>query len=321
VAYLADGKPDLAATYRAIAAMDEEFEKWGWKSPRDFGYIEKIASLLRDPGFILVTRDILESALSGLTYQNMPIELGLYEGAAVYQSITGSLRLLPWPTLVVSYSEALQHPQPLVELICSFLSIRPEAPIREHAASFIQPGKHAYRLFDADPDDPPVLIAEEDLRMDAELLAVEVGKRYGAEYLQRFDILMADTRTTADKLCSKLVAPEKTGLSSELSGQLCRLLMSLPQDDFPNAHSQCDALKAARYDPASNRLLVTLKDLLDTLASAAHRAKDKLDCRASETGLTDFKRVYYILQVLIRVRELLRRGSHLVKFQSAPPDT
>lgn len=149
VAHLADGEPDLAATYRAIAAMDHEFEKWGWKSPRDFAQLEKIASLLRDPGFIFVTRDVLESALSGLAYQNMPFELGLYEVTTVYRRLAHSLRFLPWPTLVVSYSDALQHPRPLVDLLCSFLSIRPEGNLRAQAASFIQPGKHTYRLFDA----------------------------------------------------------------------------------------------------------------------------------------------------------------------------
>lgn len=321
VVYLADGKLDLAATYCAIAAMDNEFEKWGWKSPRDFGLFETIASLLREPGFIFVTRDILESALSGLAYQNMPLELGLYEAATVYRRLADSLRLLPWPTLVVSYSDALQHPQTLVDLLCSFLSIHPEAQVRERAASFIQPGKHAYRLFDAKPEDPPALIAEEDLRMDKEVLAADVSKRYGADYLQRFDTLMADTQVAAEKFSSKLAQLQKAGLASELIGQLCRLLLSLPRDDFQNAQSHCDALKAALPGPATNeQFLATLKGLLDSIVGAAHRAEAKLDGRAPETGFTDFKRVYYVLQVLIRIREVLRRGLHLVKFQSAPQD-
>lgn len=35
--------------------------------------------------------------------------------------------------------------------------------------------------------------------MDAELLAHDVGKRYGAEYLRCFDTLMAETRTAVQK--------------------------------------------------------------------------------------------------------------------------
>ena len=322
VVYMADGRPDLAATYRAIAAMDHEFELWGWKSPRDFGQLDKIASLLRDPGFIFVTRDILESALSGLAYQNMPLELGLYEAAAVYQSLADRLRFLPWPTLFVSYADALVHPQPLVDLLCSFLNIHPAAALRERAASFIQPGKHAYRFFDAKPDDPAVPIPEEELRSDAESLAAEVSKRYGAEYLQGFATVMADTRIMAQQFGSMLEPLERAGLVAELVSQLCRITVSLSWDDFPDAQDLCEAVEASLRDRTSHeRFPAALSDLLDGIASAARHAEAKLDGRASHTGLSDFQRVYYVLQVLLRVREVMRRGLYLVKFQSAPRHT
>ena len=76
---------------------------------------------------------------------------------------------------------------------------------------------------------PPALIAEEDLRMDAEFLASDVGKRYGAEYLRYFDTLMAETRTAAQKLGSIVGRQEKADLTSEFAGQPCRLLLSLPR--------------------------------------------------------------------------------------------
>jgi hypothetical protein len=319
VVHLADGEPDLAATYRAIAAMDREFEKWGWKSPRDFAQLDKIASLLRDLGFIFATRDVLESALSGLAYQNMPLEPGLYEVTTVYRRLAHGLRFLLWPTLVVSYSDALQHPRSLVDLLCSFLSIQPEISLRARAASFIQPGKHSYRLFDAAPGDPPALIAEEDLRMDAEFLASDVGKRYGAEYLRYFDMLMAETRAAAQKLGSIVGRGEKADLTSEFAGQLCRLLLSLPQEDFPMAQSHCEAIEASLRDRASNeRFLAAFMELLDSLASSACSAKARLDGRGSHTGFTDFKRVYYVLEVLIRIREAVRRALQVAKFQSTP---
>src|SRR5438105_3272556 len=83
----------------------------------------------------------------------------------------------------------------------------------ERAGRFSQPGKHAYRLFDAKPEAPPALIAEEDLRMDAERLAASVGKQYGADYLRRFNTLLAETRVTAEKLGSKLAWLERAGLT------------------------------------------------------------------------------------------------------------
>src|SRR5438067_5273183 len=98
--YHRGGELDLPASRRAIAQMDRAHEIWGWKSPRDVFQLEQLLPLLRDPGFIFVTRDILEASLSGLRYQDVPLYIGLDDTALVYRAITGRLRLWPWPILV-----------------------------------------------------------------------------------------------------------------------------------------------------------------------------------------------------------------------------
>jgi hypothetical protein len=313
VVYSSDGRLDLDATYRAVAAMDAEFPLWGWKSPRDFGLFETVGGLLRDPGFIFVTRDILESALSGAAQQDMPVELGLYEAATVYRRIADSLRYLPWPTMVVSYRDALEKSEELVTVLCSFLDIDPGSAAKKQATDFIQPGTRAYRLFDAKREDAPVEISPEDLRMDSEDLAAGIGRRYGSSYLERFEKAMAETRSLLEKFDTKINREKANSLVGELIEQLCRLFASVPGDAFPNARGCSQSLqKVSATERAGAKLGVVLSMILDNLDRDVQDAARQLENRRAGSGLRDFRRVYFFLQLLLRVRAAVWRTLYLL---------
>src|SRR2546423_374042 len=79
----ADSNVDMGQTSQLIRKMNDQHALWGWKFPSDVFHIETVAPLLRDPGFIVVTRDLTEVALSSLARQDVPIEISVNETATV----------------------------------------------------------------------------------------------------------------------------------------------------------------------------------------------------------------------------------------------
>ena len=135
----AASKIDLPRTYQNIQRMNASYPCWGWKFPSDVFHIEEITALLRNPGFIIVSRDLTEIALSSLARQDVPFEISLNEAAIVSQLIARRIRFWPWPILLVPFAEALRESDTLVEILCAFLQISPGESERKQAASFVQP--------------------------------------------------------------------------------------------------------------------------------------------------------------------------------------
>lgn len=298
--YRSDGELDLLASRRSIARMDELYDRWGWKSPRDVFQLEQVLPFLRDPGFVFVTRDIFEASLSGLRYQDVPFYLGLNDTALVYHAITRRLRTWPWPVLIVPFSQALRQPESFVDLLASFMSFTPPEGAREQAISFIRPGRNAYRQFDAQPDDPPTSISARELRSDSEILAADFSQRQISEYFQQFERALRETKRLAARMGSRLPRIKERELEQNLS----RILAILSEQNFRIA-------RKAPLDSAFGRLAAadfptTLHSVLRRLAGSAEEAKHHGENRAAGTGYEALNRLYQITQVMIRIRYLLQ---------------
>jgi hypothetical protein len=307
IVYLADGKIDVAATYRTIQQMDRDYSPWGWKSPRDVFQLEQILPLLRDPGFVFVTRDLLEPSLSGLSYQDVPLYISLDETATVYRAITSRLRFWPWPALIVPFAEALQQPKSLVSLLCSFLKLEADREAVVHATDFIQPGTNAYRLFDAKPGDPPHITSAEDLRADSEALATHLSNRYAQEYFQELESILIKAKLTGRKVSSQISYANKLGLLDDLADQLARAYSLLPVNRL-RAWLLHARIKRAKTDA---KLQASLNWLLEQLSTAANEAKEHVRTRSADSGYHALTQIYRVLQVVIRVRNALQRALHL----------
>lgn len=294
ITYGSDGGVDLPATHRNIQQLNAAHAKWGWKSPRDVFQLESVLPLLRDPGFIFVTRDLLEASLSGLTYQDVPLYLTLDETALAYRAITTRLRYWPWPALIVPFAEALRYPAELVELLCSVAELEPEEKARKQALTFIQPGANAYRPFDAKANDAQVITSPEDLRADRENLAADYGARFGKEYARRFDDALAEAhKITA---CASGSTLEKVPLHE--------LTAMLPDRDAGNAASAFSSLRQRFRGPHGE-----VEMILQKLSRAAEEGKRRLNDRAPDSGYDELTRFFGLLQIMIRVRHALQAAA------------
>ncbi|CAN5493696.1 hypothetical protein BH18VER1_BH18VER1_04260 [soil metagenome] len=203
VVYASEGQVDIHASLQNIEAMNSAHEVWGWKYPADLFALDTILPLVRSPGLVIVTRDLVDLTLSSERYGETPWEIGFYENAAVYRYIGTQLRFWPYPILAFSFHEIVGKPEEFVELLCSFLQISPTAEQKRTAVAFNQPEQNSYRSVD-----PAVRmqVSAGDLQKDIDALgAVHIG-RYCDEYISRFEGMRNNTAAALDMFAQHFTA-------------------------------------------------------------------------------------------------------------------
>ncbi len=203
VVYASEGIVDISASLENIEQMNQAHEMWGWKYPADVFALDTILPLVRSPGIIVVTRDLVDLTLSAERYGETPWEIGFLENADVYSHIGTQLRFWPYPVLVVSFHEILAKPDEFVELLCSFLQISPTREQKQDAFAFNSPERNAYRSVGATTR---TLIAPGDLQKDVDALAALHIRRYTQDYVGRFAGMKTDTATALSMLAQHLTA-------------------------------------------------------------------------------------------------------------------
>jgi len=306
----ANSKIDLTQTLQNIQQMNASHPCWGWKFPSDVFHIEKVTAFLRNPGFIVVTRDLTEIALSSLARQDVPFEISLYEAATVSQFIAGRIRFWPWPILFVPFAEALREPGTLVEILCEFLQISPAEGERKQAASFVQPLTRGYRPFDAQPHQLHDFSPLKDNLDDSQKLAIDLSARYGREYSQNFGPLFANTKDAADLLAAKIRSPKELAIASEIVNDLDDLFRSFGARDARNIDDSAQKTGLS----SSGEWRAAVNQLLESLSTIAQEASEEI---ANATGHYDaLVRLHRALQLLIRVRGALEGGLRRLEFRA-----
>jgi hypothetical protein len=124
-----------------IARRNRDHGLWGWKYPLAVEYLDRLLPFVRNPLFIIVTRDPTATACALTRWDDRDA------GGALAEAIIQNQRNLTFalrhrlPTLYVSYEKAgLNHDLFLTELE-RFLG-RPLAVERERLLSFMSPGSY-----------------------------------------------------------------------------------------------------------------------------------------------------------------------------------
>jgi hypothetical protein len=287
-----DGKLDVPSTRQNIQQMNENHPRWGWKFPSDVFHVEEITGLLRHPGFIVVTRDLTEIALSSLARQDVPFELSIYDAATVSRYISSRIRFWAWPILVLPFAEVLRQPDALIAALCRFLEIEPGEAKRKQAVDYVQPLTRGYRPIDAPPDHLHDFSPVEDNLKDSQLLAVDLSKRYGDEYLRHFEDLLPHTRHAADRLEAKIRSPRDLAFAAAVIDEID----GLRQGATATGQGKNEFNSAGDWRAALER---SLQDLLDMAKEA------NIEAICSMGGYDGLIRLHRALQLLIRIRAAL----------------
>jgi len=303
-------KIDLAQTYHIIQQMNASHPWWGWKFPSDVFQLDTITPLLRNPGFIVVTRDLTEVALSAQARQDIPFELSMRDTAVVCRYIADRMQFWPWPILVLPFAEALREPGTLVEVLCAFLQIDPGDKERKQAADFVQPLTRGYRPFDAKPDQLHDFSPPQDNLSDSQKLAVDFSARYSQMYSHQFEAVLADTKASTDLLAARIRSPHELAIASQIMTELQNLFCECAADGIgglakPPADITFGSTRAWR---------AAVDQLVKELSNTAQKAgKEALHSSGDYDALI---RLYRALQLLIRVRVALETGLRGIEFKT-----
>lgn len=306
-----DGTVDFPATQRAIQEMNGNHERWGWKFPSDVFHIEEVTAFLRHPGFIVVTRDLTEIALSSLARQDVPFEISFNEAAHVARYIAGRMQFWAWPILVIPFAEALRQPDSLVEVLCRFLQMNPADATQKQASEFIQPLTRGYRPFDAKPDQLHDFSPAAEIQTDSQVLARDLSTRYSKDYFQHFQARLIKAKATTDDLAARIERAGAFRIASDILNELRDLFgtFGLPE---PGRNSisprMADSCSAEQWRVAVNAELDKLAIAAQTASQEALQSKGDYDA---------LNRVHRALQLLIRARTTLKAGLHRLKALSA----
>jgi len=113
---------------REIKFLNTQHDTWGFKYPRASLMLDFYSEHLRNPVFILVTRNIASVVDSWCARgTNDPIDTALH-AIEYYNSALGAMREKQCPAIVVNYEQACRSPVAFIKTLINFLEI--EVPMK-----------------------------------------------------------------------------------------------------------------------------------------------------------------------------------------------
>lgn len=152
---------------------------WGWKVPKTIFQIHELIPFIRNPHFIVLTRDPFDVAESMQQRTDFAFELGVEHVFMVYHYLENFIERCVSPLAFVSYNRAMKYPDQFMQEICYFLNLNdlPAETIAQARDFILTPGYRAtskdhnlaIRLdhFSVEPSSPSILqdISERSRRL------------------------------------------------------------------------------------------------------------------------------------------------------------
>lgn len=128
-----------------VRGQNNEHDVWGWKDPLSAFYIKELASCLRKPVFIVVTRD------PGAVGQREHVEEGSLQASQLLEHIDVALkayhrcldiiRFFKRPTLLISYERALRSPISVGRAVAEMIGVEAPVGYDEWLQGYVRPDK------------------------------------------------------------------------------------------------------------------------------------------------------------------------------------
>ncbi len=153
---------DRRATETNLRAMDERFSLWGWKSPRDLFSVHSWVSMVRDPIFVLIWRDQIQTTLSVVTREQMEFEVALRHVGEAYAELGRFAFTVPFPVAIVDYDELCATPTDLLAELAEWVGCPlPEERLAQ-ATRFLRVGRGQYAAI----NDINTIVSPEEIAID-----------------------------------------------------------------------------------------------------------------------------------------------------------
>jgi len=114
---------------------------WGWKDPNAVNYLHQIAPKLRNPHFVIVSRDVIATTKGHMRWHGREVkfavgDVALQQQRNVFFALSGDA-----PVLFVSYEKAILNPTALVAEMAEFLGF-PYPADDKPFIDFLAPGSY-----------------------------------------------------------------------------------------------------------------------------------------------------------------------------------
>jgi len=154
---------DLGSRLSYIKRRNTERQVWGWKDPTAIVSMRELFFALRSPRLILVFRDMMATIDSEMRFDDhinlMPRRTFADLAEATTNWWVSNVEFMSrttFPTLIVSYERALQHPETFVNQLSKFLGLAPTQEQVQEAMIRINP-RGGYLKLDEQGNPVPVV--------------------------------------------------------------------------------------------------------------------------------------------------------------------
>lgn len=126
-----------------IEARNAAHPVWGWKFPNAANYLDNIFRDLRNPRFIVVTRDLAANSIAiSSRHGNYDRMRSLETVILNTQKNFSMISRMRKPTLLVSYEKLLLKTEQTVREMAEFLCVEASDEAIRSAVEFVQPGSY-----------------------------------------------------------------------------------------------------------------------------------------------------------------------------------
>lgn len=112
---------DVEILKRIILERNNKYDNWGWKVPKTMFHIENLLPFIRNPHFIIVTRDPFDIANSMMKREAMPFDLAIQHIFMVYKHLQQFVEKCLAPLMFVSYNRVIADKEAFICELTSFI--------------------------------------------------------------------------------------------------------------------------------------------------------------------------------------------------------
>ena len=181
---------DRRLTGSNLKSMDRRFTLWGWKSPRDLFSVHSWVSMVRNPMFVVVWRNQMQTTNSVMSREKIEFEVALRHVTEVYAELGRFVFKTPFPLASVDYAELCASPGGVLSEIADWLEIPVSKNQMAAASRFLRTGKGQY----AADGSANVLFAPEEIAADQRATSEALYGDASAELETAIHVLNDDIR-------------------------------------------------------------------------------------------------------------------------------
>lgn len=177
--------------------MNNKYDCWFWKSPKDLFDYHKWNHLVRNPVLLICFRNVLGVVASSESKEHINWYLNVKYHAHTESVISEIIEMTPYPVLTFDYELFLKDVRRFIFDIAEVLNINVASETLEKCINFFSIGKYS------DVGASGVVISPEDLRLDAENAQKRVFKESFELNLLRIEDIFCDS-VNAVLICNRM---------------------------------------------------------------------------------------------------------------------